>query len=184
MKFTELSIAGAYRITPELLTDERGYFNRLYCAEEFTQAGLISEYVQINHSMSQQEGTLRGFHYQLAPRWETKVLRCMGGGLFDQLLDLRRDSSTFGQTCAVTLDAENHEMVYIPEGVAHAYLTLAPNTVVLYLMSAPYTPGLERGIRWNDPAFRITWPFEPALISEKDRNHPDFNAAYHLPDAV
>lgn len=180
MKFTELAIPGTYRITPNLLADERGFFNRLYCAEEFGEAGLISNYVQINHSLSRDQGTLRGFHYQLAPQWETKVLRCMGGKLYDQLLDLRRDSSTFGQTCAITLDAESHEMVYIPEGVAHAFLTLAPDTIALYLVSAPYTPELERGIRWNDPAFDITWPFEPAVISEKDRNHPDFDAAHHL----
>ena len=183
MKFSELSIAGAYRITPEPLAHERGVFNRLYCAEEFTQVGLISEYAQINHSVSHHQGTLRGFHYQLPPKWETKVMCCMGGRVFDQLLDLRRNSPTFGQTCAVTLKAESHEMVYIPEGVAHAYLTLAPDTILLYLMSAPYSPELERGIRWNDPAFEFTWPFEPTIISDKDRSYPDFDAAYHLTSA-
>ena len=179
MKFFNLAISGSYLIQQSVLTDERGFFARFYCKEEFSKAGLVTEFPQMSNSLSVERGTLRGFHYQLPPAGETKVLSCFRGGLHVNLLDLQPNSPTFGKTVGVSISGNSQEAIYVPEGVANAFLTLEPDTAVFYLTSKPYTPELERGIRWNDPNFDIQWPFEPFVISEKDANHANFNFADH-----
>src|SRR5262249_5586088 len=142
--------------------------------------GLSSRFVQINNSASAQKGTLRGLHYQLAPKAETKVVRCLRGALYDLILDIRKESATFGKSFGAELSAENRRMMYVPKGFAHAFLTLADDTEVLYLVDEFYSPQDERGIRWNDPQFAIHWPIEPAVLSDKDRNWRDFDPSWHL----
>jgi dTDP-4-dehydrorhamnose 3,5-epimerase len=171
MLFEKLKVNGAYAITPELKSDERGFFGRLFCEKEFAAYGLETRYVQVNNSSSTLKGTLRGLHYQLAPAEETKLVRCIRGEIWDVVLDLRPDSSTYGQWDAVTLTEENRIMMYVPEGCAHGFLTLTENTEVIYLVSEFYSSSLERGVRWDDPAFNIRWPFTPTTISDRDRQH-------------
>jgi dTDP-4-dehydrorhamnose 3,5-epimerase len=160
--------------------DERGFFARLFCAEQFRQQGLESNVVQINNAFNKQKGTLRGLHYQLPPHAETKIIRCTAGALWDVTLDLRPDSPTFGRHFGAVLTAENRRMMFVPRGFAHGIITLADNTESIYFASHAYAPGHERGVRWNDPRFAIEWPIQPKLISEKDRKHPDFDPAIHL----
>jgi dTDP-4-dehydrorhamnose 3,5-epimerase len=119
-------------------------------------------------------------HYQLAPSAEVKVVRALAGALWDVILDLRQDSATFGQSFGAELSGENRRMMYVPRGFAHGFMTLEPDTEALYLVSAFYAPELERGIRWNDPRFGIDWPADPAVVSDKDTAHPDFDESYHL----
>jgi dTDP-4-dehydrorhamnose 3,5-epimerase len=179
MKITPVPLKGACLVDLETQGDERGFFARLFCAIEFEKHGLESNVIQANDSFSSETGTLRGMHYQLPPFEETKLVRCIRGSVYDAILDLRPDSPTFGESFGTTLSAENRQMLYVPRGFAHGFLTLEPDTEILYLVSAPYSPFHERGIRWNDPRFQINWPFEPSLVSEKDRSHPDFNPDYH-----
>lgn len=180
MIFTETPLKGAYLIDLEKRGDERGFFARVFCEKEFAALNLATHFKQVNSSLSAQRGTLRGMHYQLAPRSETKVVRCIRGALYDIALDLRKDSPTFGQSFAAELTADNRRMFYIPGGFAHGFITLADNTEVLYFVDEAYSPEHERGVRWNDPKFRLAWPLEPAVLSDRDRNHPDFNPAWHL----
>jgi dTDP-4-dehydrorhamnose 3,5-epimerase len=174
MKFTPAPLEGAYLIELEAKRDERGFFARLFCENEFAAHGLESGFVQANNSLSAQKGTLRGLHYQLGPMEETKLVRCIQGECYDVILDLRQDSPTFGKSFGAILSAENRFMMYVPEGFAHGFITLTENTELIYFVSQHYSPQLERGIRWNDPTFAIQWPAEPAQISERDRNHPDY----------
>ena len=180
MIFTPTPIAGAYLVELEKRGDERGFFARLFCEREFGAAGLPSRFVQINDSRSAQKGTLRGMHYQLAPKAETKLVRCIHGALYDVVLDLRRDSPTFGQSFGAELDAENRRMMLVPKGCAHGFITLAPDTEAFYLVDEYYAPELERGVRWDDPRFAIRWPLAPAVLSDKDRAHRDFDPTWHL----
>jgi len=180
MKFTETPLPGAFVINLEKRGDDRGFFARFFCEREFQARGLNSRIVQINNSFSRSRGTLRGLHYQLAPRAEDKIFRCLRGAIFDAILDLRPDSPTFRKSFAVELTAENRTMLYIPKGFAHGFMTLADDTETLYLVTEYYSPEHERGIRYNDPQFGIHWPLAPAVISDKDRNLPDFNPATHL----
>ena len=180
MIFAETPLKGAYLIEIEEKTDDRGFFARAFCQKEFSSYGLKNRFVQINNSLSFREKTLRGMHYQLSPNSETKIIRCIRGSFYDVILDLRPNSETFGKFFSLEMTADNRKMLYIPEGFAHGFLTLEDNTEALYLVSEFYTPGLERGVRWDDPKFNIKWPFAPEIISEKDRNHPDFNPRYHL----
>ena len=131
-------------------------------------------------SLSVEKGTLRGMHYQLAPRAETKLVRCVRGALYDVILDLRRGSPTFGRSFGAELTAVNRRMMYVPKGFAHGFITLAGDTEALYCVDEFYAPEHERGIRWNDPKFDIQWPIEPIVISDKDRQHRDFDPAWHL----
>jgi dTDP-4-dehydrorhamnose 3,5-epimerase len=124
--------------------------------------------------------TLRGLHYQLPPRAEVKIVRCIRGSLFDVILDIREGSSTFGEWFGVELSAENRRMLYVPRGFAHGFMTLEDHTEAFYLVTEFYSPELERGIRWNDPKFGIRWPAEPRVVSEKDQSHRDFDADFHL----
>lgn len=179
MQFNPTPLSGAYTIDLERKGDDRGFFARLFCRDEFSQAGLVSNFVQINNSLTGRKGTLRGLHYQLPPSAEVKVVRCVRGSLYDVIVDLRPDSATFGRWYGETLSAENRRMMYVPQGFAHGFLTLEDDSEALYLVSALYDPKLERGIRYNDPAFAIAWPVEPREISEKDRGWRDFDAEWH-----
>jgi len=178
--FDESPLAGVFTVDLERKGDERGFFARLFCEEEFAAHGLPARFAQINNSLSVERGTLRGMHYQLAPAAETKVVRCVRGALWDVALDLRESSPTFGRWFAAELSAENRQMMVVPEGCAHGFLTLEPDTEAIYLVTHPYSAELERGVRWNDPRFAIEWPFEPVVLSDKDRGQRDFDPAWHL----
>ncbi|MGA8165516.1 MAG: dTDP-4-dehydrorhamnose 3,5-epimerase [Waddliaceae bacterium] len=174
MKIISTPLKGAVLIELEQKGDQRGFFSRLFCSRIFDNHGLEPKIVQVNDSFSEEKGTLRGLHYQLPPYEETKLVRCISGSIYDVILDLRQDSPTFGRSYGVELSAENRRMLYVPRGFAHGFLTLAPSTEMLYLVSEFYSPECERGIRWNDPYFSIEWPNAPVVISEKDQSRPDF----------
>ena len=177
---TPTPLEGVYLIDIEKKGDERGFFARAFCTEEFREAGLETTYVQANDSLSIEQGTLRGMHYQLPPFAETKLVKCISGSVYDVVVDLRKDSPSFKKWTGAVLTAENRTMMYVPEGCAHGFLTLEPNSEVFYLVSALYSPEYEKGVRWNDPTFNIAWPEEPKAISKRDSSHPDFNPSYHL----
>lgn len=180
MHFHETPLPGARIIELDKREDSRGFFARLFCKQEFLHHGLEPDIVQVNTSFSRQKGTLRGLHYQLAPGAETKLIRCLRGGIYDVILDLRLDGPTFGQWFSHELTAENRTMLYVPKGFAHGFLTLAEDAEVLYFASESYSPECERTVRWNDIKFNIQWPFIPSVISDKDARAPDFDPAYHL----
>ena len=180
MKFIETPLPGAYVIELEKRGDDRGWFARFFCEREYQQRGLNHQIVQANTSASKYAGTLRGMHYQLAPKAEDKIVRCLRGALFDAIIDLRPESPTFLKTFHLRLDAENRAMLYVPKGFAHGFITLEPDTEAFYLVTEYYAPDRERGIRYNDPKFKIPWPMEPVVISDKDKNQPDFNPEIHL----
>jgi dTDP-4-dehydrorhamnose 3,5-epimerase len=180
MIFTETPLKGAYLIDLEKKGDDRGFFARAFCEKEFGKYDLSSHFVQVNNSLSAQKGTLRGMHYQLAPKGETKLVRCIKGGLHDVILDLRRDSKTFGKSFGADLTAENRRMMYVPKGFAHGFITIQPDTEAFYFVDEFYAPQHERGVRWNDATFQIAWPAEPTVLSDKDKNQRDFDSAWHL----
>lgn len=179
MIFTETRLPGAFIIEPERREDERGFFARTWCEREFTEHGLNTRIMQCNISFNRTTGTLRGMHYQAAPYAEAKLVRCTSGAIHDVIIDLRPGSMTFMQHVAVVLTAANRLMLYIPEGFAHGFQTLEPDTEVFYQMSEVYAPDYARGVRWDDPAFGIQWPADERTISERDRNYPDF-----IPDTL
>ena len=174
MIFHETKIAGAFEIEIEPKVDERGFFARTWCQKEFADHGVNSKLVQCSLSFNPRKGTLRGIHYQFGPHAETKLVRCTRGAIYDVLLDLRPQSTTFRDWIAVILTSDNRKAVLVPEGCAHGFLTLVPCSEVFYQMSEVQHPEAARGVRFNDPAFRISWPEEIALISERDRSYPDF----------
>jgi len=175
MIFEKTALAGAFIIEIEKREDERGFFARAWCQEEFEAHGLNTRWVQANLAFSKKKGTLRGLHFQVGPYEEIKLMRCIRGAIYDVILDLRSESPTYMQWLGVELTADNHKMLYVPEGFAHGYQSLADNTEVFYPVSQFYTPGSERGVRWNDPAFGIEWPVtQNAILSEKDKSWPDF----------
>jgi dTDP-4-dehydrorhamnose 3,5-epimerase len=180
MIFTETPIGGAFLIDLEPRGDERGFFARFFCEREFGAHGLSTHFVQANNSLSARRGTLRGMHYQLAPKAETKVVRCLRGALFDIVLDLRKGSPTFGKSFGAELSADNRRMMYVPKGFGHGFVTLTDDTEALYLVDEFYSPEHERGVRWDDPRFGIQWPVAPVVMSDKDRVYRDFDAAWHL----
>lgn len=177
MKFFEQSIPGVFIIVPEPFVDERGVFRRHFAKEEFDQRGIVSEVKHCNVSENKFKYTLRGFHYQLSPHGEGKTLSCLKGSIYDVVVDLRPSSSTYLKWVAVELNDENRKSVHIPPGCANAFLTLEDNCLIHYYCSEAYHADAERGIRYNDPLFSFEWPAEPLVISEKDRNHPDFQPA-------
>jgi dTDP-4-dehydrorhamnose 3,5-epimerase len=179
MKFLPTPLNGAYLIELERRGDDRGFFARFFCEKEFREQGLVDHFVQVNNSLTGRRGTLRGMHYQLGAAAEVKVVRCVRGALFDAILDLRPDSSTFGQSFGAELNAESRLMMYVPRGFAHAILTLSDDTEALYLVSEFYSPADERGIRWNDTRFDVHWPIQPQDVSEKDSKWPDFDLQFH-----
>ncbi len=174
MRFHNTRVEGVFEIQIEPTSDDRGFFARTWCRNEFESNHLNSTVVQCSISFNGKKGTLRGLHYQESPHAEVKVVRCTQGAIFDVALDLRPQSPTFRRWAATTLTAENRRMFYIPEGCAHGFLTLRENTEVFYQISEFYEAGASRGVRWNDPAFGISWPDEVAVISERDRTYPDF----------
>ncbi len=174
MKFTETSIPGAYLVELEPLNDERGFFARSWCSDEFARRGLNARLAQCNISYNRKRGTLRGMHYQTEPFPEAKLVRCTMGAIYDVILDLRRDSPTFKRWEAFELSAANRHMLYIPEGVAHGLQTLEDDSEVFYQMSESYHPEYAKGVRWDDPAFGIEWPILNPVISEQDNGHAQF----------
>jgi dTDP-4-dehydrorhamnose 3,5-epimerase len=180
MKFIKTPLEGAYIIELDKREDERGFFARAFCINEFDAHDLDRNIVQINNSLSRNKGTLRGMHYQLSPKAETKIVRCIKGALYDVIIDLRSDSPTFGKWFGAELTEENRCMMFVPKGFAHGFITLQDDTEAFYMVSEFYSPEHERGIRYNDPFFDIKWPINPVIISDKDINHPDFNKEYHL----
>jgi dTDP-4-dehydrorhamnose 3,5-epimerase len=174
MTLAPLPVLGAYRVTFERLHDHRGFFARGWCAETYARHGLNTQVAHASYSQSLRRGTLRGLHYQVAPREEAKTVTCVRGAIYDVVLDLRRASPTYLRWCAVELDAESFAAVYVPEGCAHAFLTLADDTIVHYQVSTVHDPACYRGVRWDDPAFGIRWPFPPDVILERDAHYPDW----------
>ncbi|NNL67219.1 MAG: dTDP-4-dehydrorhamnose 3,5-epimerase [Myxococcales bacterium] len=176
MNFLETDIEGIVLIDPERLEDERGFFARTYCRREFEERGLDPALAQCSISFNRERGTLRGMHYQSAPHEESKLVRCTQGAVYDVVVDLRRGSPTFKRWLGVELSASNRRMIYIGGGLAHGFLTLTPDAELFYQISDFYRPEAAHGVRWDDAAFAIDWPAEPSVISERDRNLPDFEA--------
>lgn len=172
MKFVQTPLNGAYVVELEPFRDERGYFARTFCKNEFLSIGHQKEFVQFNHSMTRFKGTLRGMHYQVPPSAEIKLIRCIAGSVFDVIIDIRKDSPTFLKHFGLIMSEENQKMIYVPEGFAHGFQTVEDNVQMLYHHTAFYDPSNERGLRYNDPALHINWPELPLHITEKDRNYP------------
>ena len=175
MNFRETEISGAWVIGLDRREDERGYFARIWCHDELQVRGLDPALSQVNTALSLRSGTLRGMHFQAAPHAEVKIARCIRGAAFDVVLDLRPASSTFRRWFGLTLTPESGEMLYVPEGCAHGYLTLADNTELLYFTSKPYAAHAAKGVRHDDPAFGVRWPDAIRVLSDADRSWPDFN---------
>jgi dTDP-4-dehydrorhamnose 3,5-epimerase len=174
MLFHETELPGVFEIHLEPNHDERGFFARSWCRQEFAAHGLNPALVQCNISFNVRKGTLRGMHYQAPPHAEAKIVRCTQGAIYDVVLDLRPLSPAYKKWIAVELSSSNRHMIYIPEGCAHGFLTLEEETEIFYQMSEFYDGESARGVRWNDPAFRISWPDKVEVISERDAVHPDF----------
>lgn len=175
MIFRETHVHGVFEIHLEPKLDERGFFARSWCSKEFAAHDLNPTLVQCNVSYNTSKGTLRGMHYQVEPFPEAKLLRCTQGSIYDVALDLRPESPTFKRWFATVLSATNRQMLYIPPGCAHGFLTLEDSTEIFYQMSEFYAPESSRGVRWDDPAFQIAWPSMPVVISERDQSYPDFS---------
>jgi dTDP-4-dehydrorhamnose 3,5-epimerase len=173
MRFIQTKVDGAFLIEPEPIADERGFFARVFCREEFADHGLNPELAQGNVSFNHARGTLRGLHYQAAPHQEAKLVRCTRGAIWDVAVDIRFGSPTYLAWAGYELSDANRSMLYVPEGCAHGFLTLTDGAEVTYQMSAPYAPGAARGVRWNDPAFGIDWPGEVVVINQRDATYPD-----------
>ena len=174
MRFLPMNIAGAFVLESMPIRDERGAFSRIYCRDQMETAGLPFTCMQLNLSSNPARGTLRGLHYQDPPCEEAKIVRAVRGCAFDVVLDLRKGSATYLEWAALVLDADQANGVFIPEGCAHGFLTLADHTDLIYQMSRLHVAGQSRGCRWNDPAFRIDWPEQPRIIGEADRTWPWF----------
>jgi dTDP-4-dehydrorhamnose 3,5-epimerase len=181
MIFLQTALKGVFLIDPEPIQDERGMFMRTWCQREFEAHGLPTTWVQSSVSVNRQKGTMRGLHYQSAPNEEVKLVRCTAGAIYDVIVDLRPTSPTYCQYVGVTLSADNRRAVYIPKSCAHGFLTLERNSEVLYYMSEFHAPASARGIRWDDPAFKIVWPAPILVMSEKDRTWPAFLKNSTLP---
>jgi len=172
MTFTKTLLKGSYEIALNTFTDERGWFARTYCKNEFSEIGHTAEWLQMNHSFTKDKGAIRGMHYQLPPFSEIKMVRCIAGAVFDVIIDLRKDSPTFLQWVGTELSAQNKKMLYIPEGFAHGFQTLGNDCELIYHHSQFYTPGAEGGIKFDDPKININWPLAVTNISERDSRHP------------
>ena len=172
MKFRETELSGVWVIEPEPQADERGFFARTWCAQEFLARGLSAGLAQCSVSWNRARGTVRGLHYQAAPHEEAKLVRCTRGAIHDVALDLRSGSPTRHRWIAVELTGDNHRMLFVPEGVAHGFQTLVDDTEVFYQISRAYHPEAQRGVRWHDPALGITWPVPDAIVSARDAALP------------
>jgi dTDP-4-dehydrorhamnose 3,5-epimerase len=176
MKFHETGLAGLFRVSIEPRGDERGFFARTWCVDEAAAHGIQAAFVQCNLSSNLRRGTLRGMHYQAAPHEEAKLVSCIRGAIYDVAIDLRPESPTFKRWYGAELSAENHEMLFIPEGFAHGFQTLTDGSDVFYQMGERYVPEAARGVRWDDPAFGVRWPSAERLIAPRDQSYPDFHA--------
>lgn len=174
MLFHQTPIPGAYVLEPQRIRDDRGFFARLWCTDEMSKHGLSTTIRQTNIGVSTRKGTLRGLHYQREPYAEVKIVRCPRGAIFDVVVDLRPTSPTFCRWHGVELSQENQLALYVPEGCATGYLTLADDTEIYYHTSATYHPASASGVRYDDPAFGIVWPGNAEVMSEQDRSWPDF----------
>lgn len=175
MIFTETSLEGAYVISLEKRQDERGFFARYFCESEFAQKMLNTNWAQVNNSLSVSKGTLRGLHLQTPPFSEVKLVRCVKGAIWDVIVDLRHNSATYGKWFASELNDNNRNMMYVPKGFAHGFISLEDNSEIIYMVSNPYNPSAEKTLRWNDPFHNIQWPIRPTVISDKDQNVPDWD---------
>ncbi len=174
MKFIETALTGAFVLELEAVEDERGYFARTFCRDQFAAHGLNNEITQCSISYNARRGTLRGMHYQVEPQAEVKLVQCVRGKIFDVIIDLRPESETYRRWVGEELSGDNRRLLYVPEGFAHGFQTLEDDTAVYYQISEAYAPQSARGVRWNDPAFGIKWPLIDPIISEKDRLLPDY----------
>jgi dTDP-4-dehydrorhamnose 3,5-epimerase len=172
MIFHKTKFDGVYLIEPELRSDERGWFARFFCQEEFQKAGIAFDIKQVNRSFTKQRGMLRGLHYQKEPKWESKVVSCLQGAIYDVVVDLREESPTFRQWEAFELSAENKKMLYTPKGFANGFQALTDNCELLYYMGEFYSPEHAAGLRYDDPTLNIMWPIPEPILSEKDRALP------------
>ncbi len=174
MIFNESTLSGAFLVDLDRKEDLRGYFARVFCAEEFRAKGLNPCVAQCSISFNRRKGTLRGMHWQAAPKAEAKLIRCTRGAILDVIVDLRSNSPTRLQHITAELSCDNGRMLYIPEGFAHGFQTLANDTEVFYQMSEFFAPDCGRGARWNDPTFKIAWPLPDPIINDRDKAWPDF----------
>jgi dTDP-4-dehydrorhamnose 3,5-epimerase len=178
MIFHGTTLPDVHLLEIEKAEDERGFFARLWDAEELSRRGLNARLAHVSVSFNRRKGTLRGLHYQAPPMAEVKIVRCIRGAIFDVAVDLRESSPTFKQWTGVELTADNRRALYIPEGLAHGFQTLADDTEVMYFIGGEYSPAHSRGVRWNDPAFGIKWPDDQRTINERDRTYADFSPAH------
>jgi dTDP-4-dehydrorhamnose 3,5-epimerase len=170
--FTQTPVAGVVILDLELHEDDRGFFARAFCTEEFVAHGLNGHVEQCNLSWNNVRGTLRGLHYQVAPHEETKIVRCTRGAIWDVVVDLRAESQSYRRWTGVELTAENRRALYVPSGVAHGFITTSDDAEVFYMMGSPYAADAARGVPWDDPSFAIRWPLQPVVISDRDRSYP------------
>ncbi|BCJ87798.1 dTDP-4-dehydrorhamnose 3,5-epimerase [Effusibacillus dendaii] len=177
MKITETKLSGVFIIEPDVFEDHRGFFMESYNQEKFRGLGLDFNFVQDNQSLSVEVGTLRGLHYQLEPKAQTKLVRVLSGAIYDVAVDIRKNSPTFGQWVAVELSVANKKQLLIPKGFAHGFCTIEPNTMVFYKVDEFYSPEHDRGILWNDPEIGIPWPTDNPVLSQKDQIHPSLKNA-------
>lgn len=174
MQFQCTPLKGAYLIRLAKIEDARGCFVRTFCQRQFEQQGLVSQFVQSSMSFNRLQGTLRGMHFQLPPREETKLIQCVRGAAYDVLIDLRPQSPSFRQWMSVELSADDNSVLYVPAGLAHGFETLTDDTVLQYSISEFHEAELAQGVRWNDPVFNIRWPMPPRVISARDSSYPDW----------
>lgn len=174
MRFTELSLKGAYLVEIEPRSDERGFFARTFCEDEFAAAGLVSRFPQASVSFNARRGTVRGMHFQAAPHEETKLVRCLAGVVHDVIVDLRPDSPTYRRSIGLELSAQNRSALYIPKGFAHGFQSLADDSELLYMIDVNYVAKAARGVRWNDPFIDVSWPDPIVVIASRDNSFPDW----------
>lgn len=174
MEFLPTKFKDVWVIKPKVFGDSRGFFLESYSKKVFAEQGIETEFVQNNHSKSEKKGTLRGLHFQNPPYTQAKLVRVTKGKVYDVIVDLRKNSETYGQWEGFELTAENFQMLFIPQGFAHGFMTLEDNTEFQYKCDNYYAPESESGIIWNDPTLNINWPIAEPILSEKDKNHPEF----------
>lgn len=176
MIFKETKLAGVYVIEMKRFDDARGFFANTFLSDEFKKYGLPTEFSQCSVSYNNRKGTLRGMHHQVAPHTQAKLIRCTLGAVYDVVLDLRKDSKTFGQWIGKELSQENRRAIFIPPGLAHGFQTVSEPSEIFYQITGAYAPEFERAVRWNDPSFNIKWPIVPPLLSEKDSKIADYQS--------
>ena len=176
MRFEQSPLPGAFVVDLDRKDDERGFFARTFCHDEFSEHGLVADYAQSSVSFNKRKGTLRGMHFQKKPHEEAKVVRCTMGAIYDVIVDLRAGSPTQTRWFGIELSAVNRRAFYVPKGFAHGFITLADESEVLYQISTQFHPESAAGVRWNDPAFTIEWPLEAVVMSGRDRSYPDYQA--------